>query len=67
MTRRRLPFPVALTRAALLDAARVMVAIGQWVVLDPSLCRLLGHNEQAVYDDGGRLVIIVCVRCGQAV
>ena len=44
-----------------------MVAIGQWVVLDPSLCRALGHNEQTVYDDEGTLVVIVCIRCGKAV
>lgn len=66
MTRRG-PFLTRLVAAVALDAARVMVAIGQWVVLDPCLCRALGHNEQAVYDDGGRLVIIVCIRCGQAV
>jgi len=63
----RARFAVRLTRAVVIDAARVMVAVGQWVILDPSLCRLMGHNEQAVYDDGGRLVIIVCIRCGKAV
>lgn len=62
----RAPFLVRLTRAAVLDAARVVLTVAQWVVLDPCLCRVLGHTEHPVYQDG-RLVVILCIRCGQVV
>lgn len=64
---KRSPLPVALARAVVVDAARVMVTVGTWLVLDPSLCRLLGHNEQAIYDTENALVVVVCIRCGKTV
>jgi hypothetical protein len=59
---RQAPFLVRLAYAVALDAARVTVALAQWFILDPSLCRTVGHHDQVIATPE---VVRVCVRCGR--
>lgn len=59
---RRAPFALRLARAVALDSARVVVSLAQWFILDPSLCRALGHTDQVIATPE---VVRVCVRCGR--
>lgn len=63
----RPPLPVALARAAVLDAARIVAALARWVLLDPVACRALGHNPQPLYDAERTCVAVTCIRCGRTV
>lgn len=66
MTRRG-PFLVRLAAAVVVDTARAVTMLGQWFVLDPCACHLLGHNPQPLYDEDHTLVTVTCLRCGRAV
>lgn len=64
---RRAPFLVRLAYAALRDAAGVTCALAQWFILDPSMCRLVGHDPVPLYDDERTRVAVTCLRCGRKV
>lgn len=54
---------LALTRAAVKDAAALVSAAVQYALLDPVLCRVAGHHWH-VWSHGHHPVL-VCDRCGR--
>lgn len=63
----RPPLAYALAWAAFKDGVALVVTAVRYVAVEPSLCRLRGHQPRALFTQDGARVAILCVRCGTTI